>query len=63
MPLWQRTASILDCIRKIVASRSKEILLSIGKTTSGVASPVLGFPGQERHGHTGVSLAEGQEDD
>lgn len=39
---------------------SQEILLSTGETTSGVASPALGLPVNDRHG---VNLAKGQETD
>lgn len=41
-------------------SKPREILLSPGEATSGVASPALGLPVHDRHG---VNLAKGQDID
>lgn len=43
------------------ASKSREILLSTGQTTSGVASPALGFPVRDRQ--TWSKSSKGQEID
>lgn len=46
--------------QKNTARKSKEILLSTAQTTSGVASPALGYPVHDGHG---VNLAKGQKID
>lgn len=59
-PLSQMMKSILGCVQKNATSKSREILLSTGETTSGDASPALGFPVHDGHG---ASLAKGQDID
>ncbi|PKU47420.1 hypothetical protein llap_2243 [Limosa lapponica baueri] len=56
---------ILGCIRKSVASRSREVILLLcpGEAPSGVLCPVLGSPVQEGQATAGEGIAEGYKDD
>jgi len=45
-----------------VNERDQFPLLGTCEIASGVRCPVLGFPVQERHGHTGASAVESNQD-
>ncbi|GAB0192850.1 hypothetical protein GRJ2_001750300 [Grus japonensis] len=60
----QKANCILGCIKRSMASRSREvILLCSGETPPGVLCPALGSSVQERHGSVGASPEEGHKND
>jgi len=61
----QKANHILGCIRRSVASSSREVVLPLcsGETTPGVLRPALDPPSQESHGHVGVDPEEGHKND
>ena len=57
----QKAICILDCIKKEVDSREREVIphLCSSETPSGVLCSGLGLPAQERHGVLGTGSEEG----
>lgn len=63
--LEAKANSLLSCVRQVIASRLREVilLLSTGEAMVGTLCPVVVSPVQERDGHMRVSPAKGHEDD
>ncbi|GAB0179565.1 mitochondrial enolase superfamily member 1 [Grus japonensis] len=63
----QKASCILGCIKRSVASRSREVILPPlfcpYETPSGVLCPALEFSVQERHGPVGTSPEKGHKND
>ncbi|PKU42132.1 rna-directed dna polymerase from mobile element jockey- hypothetical protein [Limosa lapponica baueri] len=55
---------ILGCIERIVASKSREVILPLcsGETPPGILHPALGSSAQEGHGPVRMGPPEGHED-
>ena len=58
----QKANCILGCIKRSMASRSKEVLCS-GEVSPGVLCPDVESSVQERYGLAGVHLEEGHKND
>ncbi|PKU48087.1 rna-directed dna polymerase from mobile element jockey- hypothetical protein [Limosa lapponica baueri] len=61
----QKANHILGCIKRSVASRSREVIMPLHshETPPGVLHPALESSAQERHGPVGVGTKEGHKDD
>lgn len=53
----------MGCLRQRIASKSISFLTSTCEVTAGVLGPGVGFPIQERHGHTKKTLEKAVEKD
>ena len=61
----QKAGCILGCMKRSVASRSREVILPLytDETSPGVLCQDMEYPVQERHGPVGVRPEEGQRND
>jgi len=57
----RKADDMLGCFGRVLAAGDPSHLLSTGETTSAVLCPVLGYPVQDRYGHTGSNPVKGYE--
>jgi len=59
----EKASCILGCIKRSIASRSRDMILSTSKTSPGALHPDVEFSVQESHGPVGAHPEEGHKND